>query len=240
MTKSKKDTGVTTPVFSFEKQEKKIKNKIVEKYNYFINGKKVSDSYIIKTTGISKSDLKYIAKFEKENFDIAINLFLLDSYDLPNYFEVNNFTRSYKTKKSIRNYQQSYYFLNGKRISEKKISELTGLEPVAVQYLSKYSPENFNESIGKAQKGSYTLSLDLNDIEEVLEGYTDLENRNMTDFVVEIRNFIDNSKQMPFLSSLKFEVEVNSKLVYFDFSESFKGDSHKKTRGESEFAVYSS
>jgi hypothetical protein len=156
-------------------------------------------------------------------------------------FSVTNITRTYKTKKSKRNYQQSYYFLNGKRVSEKKVSELTGLEPVAIQYLSKYSPDNFNENLYKAQKGNYTLSLDLNDVEGVLDGYKDLEDRSMSDFVVLIKNFLDtNSKQYPFLSSLKFEVEVKSKLVYFDFSEPFKGDLHKKTRGESEFAIYSS
>ncbi|MGL5965482.1 MAG: hypothetical protein ACRCZ2_13985 [Fusobacteriaceae bacterium] len=160
------------------------------------------------------------------------------------FFSTKTFTRRYKTKDSYRSYIQTYYFEDGKRISQKSLSHKLEIDEPTLEYLARYSDKDFDESIKRAVENSLELVLDLNDVEELLSEYIDLEDRNISELVLQVKKFLGRPNDMPFISSLEFEIDKKNKLVYFDFFTVFtrkeNGLSYKVVRGKSEFAVYDS
>jgi hypothetical protein len=160
------------------------------------------------------------------------------------FFSTKTFTRRYRTKDSYRSYIQTYYFKDGNRVSQSNLSKELEIDEPTLEYLARYSDNDFNDSIKRAVQNSLELVLDLNDVEELLSEYTDLEDRNISELVLQIKKFLGRPNDMPFISSLEFEIDKKNKLVYFDFSTPFtkkeNGLSYKVVRGKSEFAVYDS
>ncbi|MGL6130588.1 MAG: hypothetical protein ACRCZ9_03105 [Fusobacteriaceae bacterium] len=118
------------------------------------------------------------------------------------------------------------------------------IDEPTLEYLARYSDKDFDESIKRAVENSLELVLDLNDVEELLSEYIDLEDRNISELVLQVKKFLGRPNDMPFISSLEFEIDKKNKLVYFDFFTVFtrkeNGLSYKVVRGKSEFAVYDS
>jgi hypothetical protein len=160
------------------------------------------------------------------------------------FFSVKNTRVTYKTKNSTRTRTYPFFFRNGKRTTAEKIEVETGVDVATLEYLAKFESDNFDEALKNATDNLLEILLDLNHFEDFLPNYQDLEGRNISEFVLQIRQFLDPSERMPFLSALELEIDKKSKLVYFDFSTKFEsannGMSDKVTRGKSEFAIYSS